>query len=214
MIGKPASASTVDVLAFWGAVFSGIITLVGVGLTIRFSQGEIELTINQQSKEQFIKGFGSIVLEINSITFETKKYCNYLNKYKRSLEIYCKTGDFPEIVVEFDTKDDYKKIGKQVKPELEIISNRFQGKAAHADGYVYHQVIRLSEAIEKFQIELYEVVSEINKNIGSQNTIDKYELIAKDMENAVLKCADSLKDYKEKLGKRFIEYSKDEGYLE
>lgn len=213
IIGKPASASTVDVLAFWGAVFSGIITLVGVHLTIRFSQREIKMTLDQQERDNFIRGFGATVLEINSITFETKKFQNYLEQLKVNLEEYSHSGVFSEIVVEFDTKNDYKKIGNQVKPNLEIICNRFEGKAAHADGYVYKQITSLSGAIKKFQTDLYNIVDQLTKSKGEKNNIGNYESIFQEINQSISICENSLKDYKIKLGKRFSAYAEKEGYI-
>ncbi|MFD2442852.1 hypothetical protein ACFSO7_02430 [Bacillus sp. CGMCC 1.16607] len=213
MIGNPAKAETVDVLAFWGAVFGGIITLIGVFMTIRFSQGEIEQTLHQQEKDHFIKGFGATVLEINSITFEMKKFRNYLQQLHTNLQRFSDSGVFQDIVIEFDTKDDYKKIRGQVKPDLEIICNRFEGKAAHADGFVYYQITILSGEIKKFQTQLYGFVDRLNESTSKPVTKIN-ETIFKEINQSLDECEKSLKIYKEKLGDRFIQYSKEDGYLE
>lgn len=210
-IGEPAKASTVDILAFWGAVFGGVITLVGVFLTVLFSKRQIQDTMHQQDKEQFIKGFGSTVLEINSISFEIKKFKNYLNQYKTNIEEYLHTGgEFKEIIVEFDTKNDYKKIGKEYKPDLEIICNRFEGKAAHADGLVYYHITLLTKDIKLFQKQLYDIVDNFNKI----NYEEALEIIYKEIHGSLETCEESIKKYKVKLGKDFIEYAEEDGLLE
>jgi hypothetical protein len=215
VIGEPAKASTVDILAFWGAVFGGIITLVGVFFTIQFSRREIEETMHQQEKDQFIKGFGATVLEINSISFEIKKFRNYLNQLKVNLEEYVDTGIFKEIMVEFDSKEDYKKIRKQHKPDLEIICNRFEGKAAHADGFVYYHISILSKDIKTFQRELFNTVDQYQLHESSETSQhERYNAIFDDIEFSLLKCERNLKDYKEKLGKTFIDYAEEDGLLE
>ena len=69
-IGVPAR---VEVLAFWGAFFSRIPTLVDVLITVRFTQREMKESSKHQQREKFIKIFGSTILEINLILVEITK---------------------------------------------------------------------------------------------------------------------------------------------
>lgn len=212
-IGSPAKAETVDVLAFWGAVFGGVITLVGVFMTIRFTQKEMEQSSYQYERNQFIKSFGSTVLEINSIIFEIKKFREYIRKFQTSIIQYIESGTFEEIIIEFDTKEDYKKIKDSIKPDLEIIIKRFEGKAAHADGFVYYQIRELGLEIEKLQLELYRVIDQ-NDVTGENAHRNELNTVFQRIHTSLTSCERKLRNYKGKLGKKFIEYSEMEGYME
>lgn len=216
IIGYPARAETVDVLAFWGAVFGGIITLIGVFLTIRYSKNEMEQKQDQEKRDQFIKEFGSTVLEINSIVSEMNKFSGYLQKLKTNLLEYSNSRIFNEIIIEFDEKEDYKKIGKDIKPNLEIISNRFEGKAAHANGFVYYLIHLLSKDIQAFQTQLHEMVDDLgpNDNRWDDVQLQKFETLFQNIHQSLTTYKKELKDYKEQFGVKFIEYAKQAGLLE
>ncbi|MDQ0230915.1 hypothetical protein [Metabacillus malikii] len=213
IIGEPAKASTVDILAFWGAVFGGIITLVGVLLSVRFSQKEIQYTMHQQDKDQFIQGFGSTVLEINSISYEIKKFRDYLNQYKKNIVEYSHTKKFKAVSVKFDVKEDYKKIQDQHKPDLEIVCNRFEGKAAHANGLVYHYVTILTADIRTFQKQLHDVVENFNNNNDKKNGEEKLASILERIYQSLAICEMEINNHKEELGETFKQYAKEDGLL-
>ncbi|MBD8071636.1 hypothetical protein [Bacillus sp. PS06] len=212
MEGAPAKADNVDVLAFWGAVFSGLITLLGVYYTIRYSQKEINKTLEQQDRDLFITRFGAIVLEINSISYELKKFRNYLDQLQHRILAYAKTGVFEDIVVEFDVKDDYKKIRGQVKPDLKIITNRLKGKAAHADGFIYSYINELSKDILKFQDELTMYVDRLTNSKSKKNKTlqHEYKQLFEHLNHSVMSCDKKLEDYREELENRFMQFSKKE----
>lgn len=213
IIGIPARAETVDVLAFWGAFFSGILTLVGVLITVRFTQREMKESNKQHQREKFIKSFGSTILEINSILSEIGKFKEYIIKFKNNIPKYRETGLFDEIIVQFDTKEDYKKIKDDKKPDLEIIIKRLEGKAAHADGFVYYQINQLSKEIKRLQIELHSLIDKLSDPNDKNNYEKELQSIFEGINESLEKYESNLKKYKEKLGDNFIEYSRKEGYV-
>lgn len=90
-IGVPARVETVDVLAFWGAFFSGIPTLVDVLITVRFTQREMKESSKHQQREKFIKIFGSTILEINLILGEITKGTPAIAAFRSKLALQNET---------------------------------------------------------------------------------------------------------------------------
>lgn len=193
--GTPAEANSVDILAFWGAVFGAIITLVGVFLTIRFSERGIEISLNQQVKENFYNSFPVRLKTVNMVI-------EPVTSIRRNISTLYMDTMIEEMNGREQNVDDLDEVLYLINDFYDTFHDLEQ--TASSDGYVYYKI---RELINDFNEEVgvkgkYGIVDDFQQQFNNINNMD----------NRLEKLETELKSYKKELEDRFIDFSKEDGY--
>lgn len=182
--GKPAEASSVDILAFWGAVFGAIITLVGVFLTIRFSERSLENSLYQQEKDNFINSFPIRLKAINEVNASIQKVGYKLAGVHSAKGKEDLTESSLLIVNFFDSLYDIE-------------------QSASLDGFVYYKVKEMIDDLTG---------PGSNETYGLVENFQQQKTNILNVSRRLIRLNSDLKSYKRKIEDRFISFSREEGY--
>ena len=124
-----------DTLAYFGSILGGILTLVGVSLTIRHSDNSYKKAFDKNLENEFIQSFPQKIEAINNVKIEIEKF---LSEFK---SIISTVIEHPEVVgIKYETLKELKN----------TYSNKLLPVAAKLDGHVYVEVIHFLEEIDHF----------------------------------------------------------------
>ena len=124
-----------DTLAYFGSILGGILTLVGVSLTIRHSDNSYKKAFEKELENEFINSFPKKIEAINNVKIESEKF---LSEYK---SIISNVIEQTEVVgIQYETLKDLKN----------TYSNKLLPEGAKLDGHVYVEVNHYLEEIDHF----------------------------------------------------------------
>ncbi|MHC0038527.1 TRAP transporter substrate-binding protein [Pseudoneobacillus sp. C159] len=124
-----------DTLAYFGSILGGILTLIGVSLTIRHSDNSYKKAYQKELEREFIQSFPQKIEAINNVKIESEYF---LSEFKSMI------SPFMEHPEEIETK--YEPL-KNLKNSY---SNKLLPEAAKLDGRIYVEVLQCFEEMDHF----------------------------------------------------------------
>jgi hypothetical protein len=128
-IGEP------DTLAYIGSILGGILTLIGVSLTIRHSDNSYHKAYMKEMEKELIQSFPQKIEAINNVKIESQ---TFLSEFK---SIISPVIEHPENI---ETKYE------PLKNLKNAYSNKLLPEAAKLDGHVYVEVLQCFEEMDHF----------------------------------------------------------------
>ena len=185
-----------DTLAYFGSILGGILTLVGVSLTIRHSDNSYRKAFDKTLENEFIQSFPQKIEAINNVKIESG---NFFSEFKSIIGPVIEKQEVEEIKYE---------IFKELK---NTYSNKLLPVAAKLDGHVYVEVLHYLEEIDHFNNFILDKDRYIQRN-----SLDMYkEEFKVKYAHACLKISRSIEffnDYQESIGDYFTNITKDKNY--
>ncbi|MDR7078417.1 TRAP-type C4-dicarboxylate transport system substrate-binding protein [Neobacillus niacini] len=185
-----------DTLAYFGSILGGILTLVGVSLTIRHSDNSYRKAFDKSLENEFIQSFPQKIEAINNVKIES---ANFFSEFK---SIIGPMLEQPEVGgIKHETLKELKN----------TYSNKLLPVAAKLDGHVYVEVIHYLEEINHFNNFILDKDRYIQRN-----SLDMYkEEFKVKYAHACLKISRSIEffnDYQESIGDYFTNITKDKNF--
>ncbi|MEH7343543.1 TRAP transporter substrate-binding protein [Bacillus sp. JJ1532] len=182
-----------DTLAYFGSILGGILTLVGVSLTIRHSDNSYKKAFEKTLESEFIQSFPQKIEAINNVKIESEKF---LSEFKSMIGPVI---EHPEAAG----------INSETLKELKnTYSLKLLPVAARLDGHVYVEVIHYLEEIDHFN----DFILDKDRYI-ERNGLDMYkEEFKVKYAQACLKISRSIEffdEYQKSMGDYFTKITKD-----
>ncbi|MBM6616625.1 TRAP transporter substrate-binding protein [Bacillus suaedaesalsae] len=182
-----------DTLAYFGSILGGLLTIVGVSLTIRHSDNSYKKAYAKDLENEFIQSFPQKIEAINSVKIESEKF---LAEFKSMIT---KVTEHPELVgIKYETLKELKN----------TYSNKLLPVAAKLDGHVYVEVIHYLEEIDHYN----SFILDKDRYIQSHSLEMYKEEFKVKYAHACLKISRSIEffsDYQKSIGDYFTEITKD-----
>ncbi|WP_052124045.1 TRAP transporter substrate-binding protein [Ureibacillus manganicus] len=182
-----------DTLAYVGSIIGGILTLIGVYLTIRHSDNSYKKAFEKELENEFINSFPLKIEAINNVKIESERL---LSEYK---SIIGNVIEQTEVVgIQYETLKELKN----------TYSNKLLPVAGKLDGHVYVEVIHYLEEIDHFNNFILDKDRFIQRN-SLELYIEEFKVKFAHMCLKVNRSIEFFGEYQESIGDYFTKITKD-----
>lgn len=182
-----------DTLAYVGSIIGGVLTLLGVWLTIKHSDNSYKKAFEKELENEFINSFPLKIEAINNVKIESEKL---LSEYKSIIGNVIEQNE--EVGIQYDSLKELKN----------TYSNKLLPVAGKLDGHVYVEVIHYLEEIDQFNNFILEKDRYIQRN-SHDMYIEEFKVKFAHMCLKVNRSIEFFSEYQESIGVYFTKITKD-----